>query len=164
MSDEVEVKAEETTTKTTRPKQRSTRASKDSRPTRVPVSGFRNILTVEGMDPAFKYRWVSDVNESGERIFRHLQAGYDFVHLEEINGVGQDRVGNASDLSSLVTKPAGGASPEGRPLFLYLMKVPKEYYEEDQNRKVEDSVQAEKRMLEDAASDSGTYGEIKISR
>lgn len=163
MSEEEKTVKEPTTEEQTqRPAKRASRAKSEQRPKRVPVSGFRNILGIHGRDPEFEYRWVSDTDESGERIQRHLFAGYDFVSYNEINGVGQERVGNATDLGSIVTKPGGGQSADGKPLKLYLMKVPKEYYDEDQKRKVDETVEVERRMREELASSTGHYGNIDI--
>ena len=43
----------------------------ENKPERVPVDGMRDIMTVRGKDPAFKYRWVADTDEKGSRIWKY---------------------------------------------------------------------------------------------
>lgn len=42
----------------------------ENRPSRVPVSGRRDVMTVADQDPNFVYRWVNDV---GNRIDQFLK-------------------------------------------------------------------------------------------
>ena len=132
--------------------------SRASRPTRerVPVSGFRDILTVYGKDPNYVYRWVKDGSDSGQRIWRFRQAAYDFVTVDEVEGVGQDMVFHSEDLGSIIR------IPEGKESHLYLMKIHKDFYEEDQNAK-EKSIAATEAAA-NAPLTEGQYGEGTISR
>ena len=99
---------------------------------RVPVSGVRDILTVDGKDPNYMYRWVADRSENGQVIYRYRRGGYEFCNSEEDLSIGEDAVYKSTDVGSLYRVPAGDRSP-GQ--YLYLMKIRKELYEEDQKAK-----------------------------
>jgi hypothetical protein len=136
------------------PSKNQTRADRPRK--RVPVSGFRDILTVHGKDPDYEYRWVKDGSESGQRIWRYQQAAYQFVLADELEGVGQNFVYQTEDLGSLVRVPSGKGE------YHYLMKISKEFYDEDQADK-----EKELRKLEEnqARSDpgEGQYGSGTIT-
>ena len=141
----------------TRPQKKDTRAQ---RPSRTPVSGFRDKLTVSGKDPNFMYRWVADYSEDGQRIWAFDEAGYEFVKSDEVEGVGQNHVYESSNVGSIVRRPSG----DGR--YLYLMKVPREFYEETQQMKEEQLRQMERDIerQRDENTDDGMYGRAKLSR
>ena len=90
---------------------------------RIPVSGPRDILTVTQKDPNYTYRWVKDLPG---RIQRFLDAGYDIVNHE--TEVGQRAVDTGSRLGSAVTRLDGINT-------LVLMRIPNEWYNEDQEAK-----------------------------
>ena len=93
---------------------------------RTPIGGPRNILTVTNKDPNYFYRWV---NDTPGRIDRFLQAGYEVVNHEA--EVGEKTVDRASKLGSAVTMVRGSAT-------LVLMRIPLEWYNEDQAAKQEE--------------------------
>jgi hypothetical protein len=121
------------------------------RPNRVPISGQRDLITVDGKDPDFEYRIVK---EKPGRIDKFLNAGYEVVtHEVEVGDKNASR-----DVS------------EGSPVKLnlgrgevgYLMRVPREFYLEDQQAK-EDELQAREADMLDKAK-SGHYGRLDIKR
>lgn len=129
-----------------------------TRPPRVPVSGNRDILTVEGKDPAFDYRWVLDASESGQRILKFTKAWWEFVTSDDgQHTVGQDMVYKTENVGSIVRVPAGSGK------FYYLMRIPKEYYAADQKAK-QDDINEREQAITQTDSDNGQYGEVKISR
>jgi hypothetical protein len=129
---------------------------------RVPVDGNRDVLTVYNKDPSFMYRWVKDAGHTGSRVQRFINAGYDFVSKDSGVKVGQTNVYTVENIGSIVTQPAG----EGE--FLFLMSIPKEWYEEDQKAKSNEidktEAQIERKRDPNKKSDDGMYGETKISR
>lgn len=159
----VEVSAE---VEESRPQKGASRAKSGSRPKeRTPVAGFRNILGVSGKDPEYVYRFVLDTDENGERILLHQQAGYELVKRNEIGAVGQARVGSDTGSGSVVRVPSRGHSETGNPTYLYLMKIHRDWYNEDQKSKTQDTIEQEKMMLNQQADENeGRYGEIKVSR
>lgn len=122
-----------------------------TRVTRTPVGGARDILTVHGKDPNFVYRWVID---SPGRIQRFVEGGYEVV--QEDLEVGQKTVDRGSKLGSAVTK-AGGSGQT-----LVLMRIPKEWYDEDQLAKQAQIDALEATMKSEA--EQGNYGSVQISR
>lgn len=114
-----------------RPRKDETRAqSTGSRPVdRVPVQGFRDKLTVDGLDSNYVYRWILDKDENGQRIEQCKAAGYEFVRGEDGVKIGQSSVHKSESMGSIfrISEPDGS--------YLYLMRTLKEYYEEDQAAK-----------------------------
>lgn len=99
-----------------------------TRETRVPVGGYRDILTLENTDPEFHYYWELDSSETGPNIHKRLRAGYDFVRDDEGVIVGQASVFKSESVGSILRVPNG----DGR--YMYLMKILKEWHEEDMER------------------------------
>jgi hypothetical protein len=137
------------------PKANRTRAE---RPKRTPVSGNRDILTVDGLDPTYEYRWVRDVSEDGQRIFRFLNAGWEFSPKDNLV-VGQNMVFKSDNLGSIVRTPAG------RGEYLYLMRVYKEWFNEDKVAKLAEIRDQEKHITRKRNADDtdGDYGNGKLS-
>lgn len=135
-------------------KNQETRTEPVARPkNRIPMHGsFRDVITVTGKDPAYEYRWVSDLDEQGSRIFRFTQAGWHFAPKDGL-GIGQHSVYRSAKLDSdIVRKPSG---KDGR--YLYLMRIEREFYEEDRAAK-EEAVLDRKRDLMRQSSAPGFYG------
>jgi len=135
----------------------------ENRSKRVPVSGNRDILSVLGKDPYFHYRWVLDLNDEGERVQRFMMAGYEFVHADEIEGHGSRQADRPSDSDTIVKKPSGNTT-HGVPQYLYLMKIPYDYHEEDHQAKMQDIEERERDMMreQDPNFDDGRYGSVNI--
>lgn len=86
---------------------------------RIPFSVPRSKLSVDQEIEGYHLRWI---NDTPGRIYQAEQAGYSFVEPKE---VGSSAEGNR--LSQFV-----GDQKNGSPLFAYLMKIPTEWYLEDQ--------------------------------
>lgn len=119
---------------------------------RTSINGIRNKLTVHGKDPAYEYRHVLDVDG---RVLDLKERGYEIVENKGIE-VGDKRVASASGDGSVVSTPSG----DGRKLIL--MRIKKEYYEEDKKAK-EAEVDRSEEQLRGAAS-NGLTGSIKLTR
>ena len=122
---------------------------------RVPIGGNRDILTVYGKTAGFVYRWVKDV---GNRIARFKKAGYEHETSSDIL-VGDARVGVASPLGSPIVADASLNMNGGEKL--YLMRIPEQYYKEDQDYKESQLIQTESGM---GKSVDGSYGKIDVIR
>lgn len=130
----------------------------NGRAPRVPVSGNRDILTIEGKDPSFEYRWIIDSAENGQRIQKFNKAWWELVQSDDgQHTVGQDMVYKTENVGSVIRVPAGTGK------FYYLMRIPKEYFTADQNEKQKDIKDRESAMTQ-TDSDNGQYGNIKLSR
>ena len=102
-------------------------------------------------DPNYHYRFV---NDTGSRIDLFKQAGYEFVDDAELT-VGDSRVSDPSALGSgkRVISKDGTTS--------YLMKIKKEYFEEDQAAKAANIDEQEEAMTADASQ--GMYGKLDLN-
>lgn len=114
-----------------------------SRPKRIPV-GTRNRFEVVNKDPDFEYRVVTDRDN---RIQMFLDAGYE--------------VAPASESAQIALSRVDAAQPEGKHSLAIgggqtgiLMRIPKEYYEEDQKAKLE----VNKKLVESIEKPEGSYG------
>lgn len=99
-------------------------SSAKQRPQRVPVSGYRDKLSVYNKDPGYYYKWVYDSAEGGGRILQYKRAGFEFARPDE-HVVGQDMVFASNADGSVIRNPEPGGG------FLYLMRQPMEFREED---------------------------------
>lgn len=121
---------------------------------RIPVSGPRDILTISDKDPNYAYRWVKDLPG---RVQRFLEGGWEFVNHEA--QMGQKTVDSGSRLGSALTRQDGGFT-------LVAMRIPLEWYNEDQQAKqdaidaLEDSLRADggnNTGLGDGRPDTGSF-------
>lgn len=129
---------------------------------RIPVSSQRAPLRYKGLDHKnFVHRWVLDRDD---RIAMFLDAGYDFVTpTEHGTKVGEPTVDSSSGTNSnRVTKSAGFGS-----LRLILMRIPREFYEEDQAKKqleVDASEESMRHPKTGQKAEGVDYGRVTFSR
>lgn len=123
-----------------------------TRPKRVPVGGPRNILTVAQKDPNYVYRWVNDVPG---RINLFKEGGYEVVTDE--HEVGDKTVDRGSKLGSAITKSVGGQ------ITAVLMRIPKDWYDEDQVAKQKE-VDILEATMRDQAQRGDLTGSVKVVR
>lgn len=102
-------------------------------------------------DPNFVYRFV---NDTGSRVSNFQQAGYEMVQDTELL-VGDSRVFDPSDIGTgkKVTSNDGTVS--------YLMRIKKEWFDEDQAKKDAYTKETEAAMKKEASQ--GMYGRITTS-
>ena len=94
--------------------------------------------TIEG----YHLHWM---NDEKNRIETALDNGYEFVSPEEVGGMRYDNVTNRNtELSDNRVRLLVGTTQDG-PLFAYLMKIPLDWYEEDQQH-----LQERNDMVDDA--------------
>jgi hypothetical protein len=122
------------------------------RPKRKPLDERRNKLTFEDRDPNYVYRVFNDV---GGRLKEAEEIGYEYVRSPA--GLGDKTVDGATHLGSVVTKHVGNDTTG------VLMRIPREWYEEDRaakHRLVDESEADLKRHAEA----EGRYGSVTIGR
>ncbi len=129
----------------------TTKSTKTTRTRRTPINGQRNVLNVRGKDPNYSYRIVNDVDD---RINEFLERGYEVVTDEDVK-VGDKRVAKPTQSGSAVELSVGGGTKA------FLMRIKKEWYDEDQEAKAAKTTEIENQMKADARKD-GNYGSIKI--
>ena len=115
---------------------------------RIPV-GQRNVLTVHGKDPAYEYRVV---NDTGDRIAQFEDAGYVIEDASNVR-VGDKRVNNSTPEGTKAQVSVGNGDKA------FVMKIPKELYQEDQDAKMERIKQLENTIK----NPSGDYGQVVIN-
>ena len=123
--------------------------TREQRPTRIPVSGNRDVLTVYNKEDGYFYRWVLD---RGNRIEIFKQGGYE---VAPDNGlmVGDARLATTNEHGSAVI----AKGHDGQPLVL--MRIKKEWYDEDQDAKSEE-IEAMENSMKSANQNraDGKYG------
>lgn len=119
-----------------------------ARPKRQPV-GFRNRLTVKNQDPNFAYRIVNDTDD---RIEMFREGGYELVDMGE--GVGDKRMDNTINPDKSISVGGGTRG--------VLMRIPKNFYDEDQKVK-QDKIEVQEKNLKTPSSD-GSFGKIEITK
>ena len=115
-----------------------------NRPKRTPL-GARNRLSFDNQDPNFVYRVI---NDQDDRLQLAQDAGYEFVCSDQ--KLGDERAAEGGKIDSRVSKPVGNG------VRGFLMRIPREYYEEDQKTKAERIDATEQAMRPNAAK--GEYG------
>lgn len=111
-----------------------------TRISRIPVSSNRAPLKAEGLDQKnFYYRWVNDIDD---RIATFIAAGYEFVEDKNIS-TGEPTV----DSSSTRTLDSRKRKPVGRGIFAYLMRLPIQFWKEDQAAKEREIRAVERSMI-----------------
>lgn len=122
------------------------------RPNRMPV-GFRNRLQVLNQDPNYFYRWVNANLDGGDRVGIFENAGYEKVP-KGTHRIDNGRVSTPGPLGDFETMPGGDGDT------LVLMRIKREWYDEDQleKQKIVDEKEAHQKRTPD-----GFYGKITNS-
>lgn len=126
-----------------------TNKSPSGRTRRTPLSK-RNRLSVKNQEQGFVYRIVNDTDD---RIELFQDAGYELVPDAQ---VGDKRVGNAKSLGSTNSVSVGSGTQA------FVMRIKKEWYDEDQAAKQARVDELEQTTQRDAKKHAD-YGSIKIS-
>lgn len=121
------------------------------RPRRTSINGVRNVLTVSGKDPSYVYRVV---NDTGDRVSQMEGIGYEVVKDPNVT-VGDRRIANPTKEGSPVKVAVGGGTQA------YVMRIPKEFYDEDMKAKLKSVDDMEKGTLREAKQNSD-YGKVKV--
>lgn len=98
---------------------------------RIPFGVPQSRLTVANQDPNFVYRWVND--DGRGRLDRAVQGGYEFAPSETTR-VGTGSADGNSDVGSKVSRVVG-TQEGGAGMRAYLMRIPRDLYNEDQAAK-----------------------------
>ena len=140
------------------------RVKKNKGSDRVPVSGMRDIMTVLNKEEGYSYRWVTDIDEKGSRIYKFKRGGWDMAPLHTPDGkltVGEEAVFRTEGKEDIVRLHVGAGQ------FAYLMRIKQELYDEDQKAKAEaiDEVEATISSKGSATGENfGQYGKIQIGK
>jgi len=120
---------------------------------RVPV-GLRDPMSIsQDLDPNFSYRFVR--NTPG-RVQKFEEGGYEMVTGDA--RIGDPNIAKASNMGSAFSIASGDNADR-----VYLMRIPKAFYDEDQALKQGKLDETEK-QLKQRPKDQGLEGEIKLNR
>lgn len=134
---------------------------------RTPFSASRKRLEVRYVDKDFEKKFHAHwFNDQDGRVERAQEAGYEFVTPAEVGGVGDREVHSGNtDLNSKVSRVVGRAEGN-QPIRAYLMKLQREWYEEDQAKKQEANDLVDKAIRAGRAGGAeigNRYGDVKLS-
>ncbi len=132
---------------------RPSQTSASARPRRTPI-GQRNVLNVQGKEDGYVYRIV---NDTGDRIQQFLDAGYELVDANSVR-VGDKRVNQSTPEGTKAQVSVGGGQKA------FVMRIPKEYYEEDQAAKQAEVNRLEESIKKQVSSGNADYGKVMISQ
>lgn len=127
-------------------------SKRTERVSRKPLTQRGPQIIAGNKNPDFEYRFV---NDTGSRIAVFQQAGWELVTDDDLV-VGDNRVSDASDLGS------GKRVISNDGTVQYLMRIKKEWYQEDQAAKQAQVNETESAMKQDAQQ--GMYGSLKLNR
>lgn len=87
-----------------------------------------DIFTADQLDPRYVYRWVSDENSRLRMVTK--QDDYDFVTADEIPDFSPDDETDSEPGNGRI-RIIAGERKNGQPLFQYLVKKRRDFWEED---------------------------------
>jgi len=122
------------------------------KPRRTSISGTRNVLTVSGKEPGFEYRVV---NDDGDRISQFEEMGYEIVKDQNIK-VGDRRIASPTKEGSPVQVSVGNG------MKAFVMRIPKDWYDEDQAAKAKHVDDIERGTLKEAR-EAADYGKVSVA-
>ena len=126
-------------------------STKSARVARKPLTQRGPQAIAGDKNPEFEYRFV---NDTGSRIQNFKAAGYEFVTGDDLI-VGDNRVSDATDLGSAKRVISNDGTTS------YLMRIKRDWYEEDQASKAAAIKEQEAAMKQEASA--GMYGKLNIS-
>jgi hypothetical protein len=122
--------------------------------------GTRSVLTVrpQDKDPNYEYRFI---NDKDDRIPQAQEAGWEFVASKDKKiPVGDPKAGKDTQVGTPVTKAVGGG------VTAYLMRIHKDWYDEDQAAKQASITENEQGMTHkipvNQPDNQGRYGDVDI--
>lgn len=122
-----------------------------ARPRRTPINGTRQRLSVKGQEAGYQYRIVNDTDS---RIQDFIENGWELVQDKTVQ-VGDKRVASPTSEGTLKKVSVGGGQAA------YVMRIKKEFYDEDQAAKQARVDQIEASIKSQASSYSNGKFEVK---
>jgi hypothetical protein len=123
-----------------------------ARPQRASL-GKRDRLAIKNKEEGFVYRIVNDVDDRVELL---KGAGYEVCTTEQVGAIGNKRVDNTSSLGSAAHFSVGQGTKA------VVMRIPKDWYDEDQRAKQAEIDAIEATMKSDARR-AADYGKLEVS-
>lgn len=133
--------------------QTATQEASASRPKRAPLSQ-RNRLEVRNKEAGFVYRIVNDIDD---RVPMLQENGWEIVPDARVGAVGNRRVDGTSAVGTASHFSVGAGTKA------VVMRIPEEWYKEDQAMKQARVDELEATMRQDAKRNAD-YGELTVQR
>lgn len=124
---------------------------------RVPIIEQKRVMSIPNKDESYMYRLVNDVEDN---VNRFLKGGYEIVDKNGFDLSIDGRLQDSSWRHSAASQSVGGG------ITAYLMRIPKEWYIEDQQKKqryLDDKTANLARKVIPGINDKNVYGEISIN-
>lgn len=103
---------------------------------RTPLTAQKRLLSFK-QEPDYQYRWVNDTEGN---IARYQKAGW-----EHVDAKGQELATN-QDFQDASWRQSALSQKVGQGITAYVMRIPKEIYDEDQDRKFKSSMDYERQL------------------
>lgn len=129
--------------------ERPSSLNRSERPSRTPIHGLRDVLTVRGQEAGWHYCWVADY-----LLDRFIAAAYEFVNHDII--VGDRKLDKASQIDGKYAMKTGENS-------IYLMRLPEELYKQD-TAELEARIDESEKALRQSSKGDGRYGSVDLYR
>lgn len=128
-------------------------ARSSERPRRSPLAQ-RNRLSLRDRDPNYRYRLVNtNLENDPDRVELLMEQGYEIVPSKKAGPTGDSKVDTPSPVGS------AGQISVGQGTKAIWMRIPKEWYEEDQRLKQAEVDATEQRSKKQGAD----YGSVEIT-
>lgn len=129
---------------------RPSTVNRSDRPKRVPINGFRDILSVIGKEPGWHYCWVPE-----HLVAKYEMGHYDYVTHEVI--VGDRRINAGSQLGTKISMPVGNG------VTGFLMRCTEEDFQAEKAY-VHSEADRQEDAMRSSSQESGRYGQVDIAR
>lgn len=155
-----------TNTATEAPVSANVGTQKPIRTRRGAFNGTEAKMKVERSIPGYHMHWLNDY---AGRIQQAVQGGYEFVTADEVGSMVNSNITDRNNDLGEKVRMLVGHNEEGGPLYAYLMKIPDEFWREDQQKIQDRNDQIDTAIRKGkvpGASSEGFYqpdGGIKIS-
>ena len=123
-----------------------------ARPQRAPL-GKRDRLAIKNKEDGFVYRIVNDVDDRVELLKGN---GYEICTVEQVGAIGNKRVDNTSSIGSAAHFSVGQGTKA------VVMRIPEDWYKEDQRAKQAELDAIEATMKSDARR-AADYGKLEVN-
>ena len=122
-----------------------------ARPRRTPLDS-RNRLAIKNKEEGFTYRIVNDADDRVELL---KEQGYEVCTTEQIGAIGNKRVDNTSSVGSVAHFSVGQGTKA------VVMRIPNDWYKEDQEIK-QQQVDAMESTMKGDARKAADFGKLQI--
>lgn len=123
---------------------------------RPPINGRGDVLTLTNISDEDRENYVYRIfNDKGTRIAQHKEYGWETVDTGDVT-IGTRNDVKAGSVASVTVDSSNGTQG-------IVMRIPKDWYEEDQKAK-QDAIDEVEKQITGQSDKDGSYGKIDISK